>query len=308
MINPTKTNPLNQNIELGKIAWYRDYDQALAESTRLNKPIFLFFQEIPGCSTCVNFGRDVLTHPLMVETIENEFIPLAIHNNKSGKDAAILAKYNEPAWNNPVVHFVNSKGEAIISKLTNNYDPLSMYSKIVEVLLMTKGTIPEYVKLLGNDLKIDFNYSKKTIYETPCFWSGETTMAQHKAVYTTLPGFIGNREVVAIDFDTNMTSLKEMDDYAKEQGFFLINNHSAFKVDKDPQYYLKKTNYKFLPLSKTQRSKINLAIPYKINPEQYLSPKQLYWLYHKDLNSLSHPKAYELDIAQSWDFLNNEIK
>lgn len=156
--------------------------------------------------------------------------------------------------------------------------------------------------------KIDFNYSKKTIYETPCFWSGETTMAQHKAVYTTLPGFIGNREVVAIDFDTNMTSLKEMDDYAKEQGFFLINNHSAFKVDKDPQYYLKKTNYKFLPLSKTQRSKINLAIPYKINPEQYLSPKQLYWLYHKDLNSLSHPKAYELDIAQSWDFLNNEIK
>lgn len=46
MINPTKTNPLNQNIELGKIAWYRDYDQALAESTRLNKPIFLFFQEI----------------------------------------------------------------------------------------------------------------------------------------------------------------------------------------------------------------------------------------------------------------------
>ena len=250
MINPTKTNPLNQNIELGKIAWYRDYDQALAESTRLNKPIFLFFQEIPGCSTCVNFGRDVLTHPLMVETIENEFIPLAIHNNKSGKDAAILAKYNEPAWNNPVVHFVNSKGEDIISKLTNNYDPLSMYSKIVEVLLMTKGTIPEYVKLLGNDLKIDFNYSKKTIYETPCFWSGETTMAQHKAVYTTLPGFIGNREVVAIDFDTNMTSLKEMDDYAKEQGFFLINNHSAFKVDKDPQYYLKKTNYKFLPLSK----------------------------------------------------------
>ena len=43
MINPTKTNPLNQNIELGKIAWYRDYDQALAESTRLNKPIFLLF-------------------------------------------------------------------------------------------------------------------------------------------------------------------------------------------------------------------------------------------------------------------------
>ena len=52
-----RTNPLNQNIELGKVAWFRDYDQALSESVRLNKPVLLFFQEIPGCSTCVNFEK-----------------------------------------------------------------------------------------------------------------------------------------------------------------------------------------------------------------------------------------------------------
>lgn len=308
MNNHSYTNPKNQNVELGKVSWCRDYEQALAESARLDKPILLFFQEIPGCSTCVNFGRDVLTHPLMVELIENEFIPLAIYNNKPGKDAEILQKYNEPSWNNPVAHFIDRDGKDLIPKLANNYEHLSMYNKVIEVLQKTQRSIPRYAKLLGEELKIIYGKTAKTVYETPCFWSGETTLTQHEAVLTTSPGFIGNREVVAVDFDDKITSLKDLNEFSKEQGFFLIDNHSAFKVDKDPQYYLKKTNYKFLPLSKTQRSKINLAIPYKINPEQYLSPKQLYWLYHKDLNSLSHPKAYELDIAQSWDFLNNEIK
>ncbi len=44
MINPTKTNPLNQNIELGKIAWYRDYDQAFSRkySPKINQFFFSF--------------------------------------------------------------------------------------------------------------------------------------------------------------------------------------------------------------------------------------------------------------------------
>ena len=307
-MNAIKTNPDNQNIELGKVSWHRDYDEALLLSKNTNKPILLFFQEIPGCTTCVNFGRNVLTHPLMIEVIENEFIPLAIYNNKGGKDAEILRKYNEPSWNNPVAHFIDSNGNNIISKLANNYEPLSMYNKIVEVLQKTKGEIPDYVTLLGQELKINYGKVSRTVYETPCFWSGETTLAQQKSVFTTLAGFIGNREVVVVDFDEKISSLEELNNFSKEQGFFLIDKHSNFKVDKDPQYYLKKTNYKYLPLSKTQKTKINLAIPYKMDPEKYLSPKQLYWLHHKDLTTSSHPKAYELDINQAWEFLDKEIQ
>ena len=67
----TTTNSRNQNIELGKVSWLRDYEEALGQSQLTNKPVLLFFQEIPGCATCVNYGRDVLSHPLMVEFIEN---------------------------------------------------------------------------------------------------------------------------------------------------------------------------------------------------------------------------------------------
>ena len=38
------TNPK----ELGKVAWLRDYDQAIAQSKKTGKPLFLFFQEVPG--------------------------------------------------------------------------------------------------------------------------------------------------------------------------------------------------------------------------------------------------------------------
>ena len=72
-----------QSEELGQVHWYRSYDKALAVAAK----------EVPGCSTCRNYGHNVLSHPLMVEAIESLFVPLAIFNNKSGKDKNILDQY-----------------------------------------------------------------------------------------------------------------------------------------------------------------------------------------------------------------------
>lgn len=298
-----KTNPDNQNIELGKVSWFRSYEHALALSKEKSKPILLFFQEIPGCSTCVNYGREVLSHPVMVEIIENEFIPLAIYNNKLGPDEEVLWLYNEPAWNNPVAHFIDENGKDIIEKLDNNYHPLAMLNKIIDTLLKTKGEIPNYIIAFKNELLIRYGETITTIYETPCFWSGETTFAQMTGIYSTLPGFIGPREVVKIEYDPKIVSKEQLDEFAISQGFFTINNFDSFRVDKDPEYYLKKTNYKFLPLTFTQRMMINYALPYKQDPTIWLSPKQISWLLHPDLEKYGHPKAYSLSVVQSWEFM-----
>lgn len=77
-----RTPPQKQAQELGKVAWYRDFDQALAQSSKEDKPVFILFQEVPGCLTCRNYGKGVLSHSVIVETIEEYFIPLAIFNNK----------------------------------------------------------------------------------------------------------------------------------------------------------------------------------------------------------------------------------
>ena len=111
-----------------------------------------------------------------------------------------------------------------------------------------------------------------------------------------------------VQYDSQIISREGLDRFAIEQGFFLIEPSSNFRIDKDPQYYLKKTNYRFLPLSYAQKTIINYAIPYKENSEKYLSPKQKYWLNNKLLPEFSHPKAYTLPMQQSWEFLYNSIK
>ncbi len=267
MENINITNPANQNIELGKVRWYRNYQDALQKSKETGKPILLFFQEIPGCAICVNYGRNVLSHPLMVDLIENEFIPLAIYNNKPGKDAEILRLYNEPSWNNPVAHFIDENGKDIIPKLEDNYEPVSMLTKITEALKKKGKQIPAYANLLEKDLKLAFGYTKTKVYETPCFWSGETSLAQQPAVLSTEPGFVDSKEVVKVVYDPSVSSETELDNYALQQGFYVLKSSSGFRSDADPQYYLKQTEYRYLPLTPAQRTKINQALPYKENAE-----------------------------------------
>ena len=73
--NKSNAQSNSQPKELGKVTWLRDYDKAIALAKKEQKDVFILFQEVPGCSTCRNYGQNVLSNPLMVEAIENSFIP-----------------------------------------------------------------------------------------------------------------------------------------------------------------------------------------------------------------------------------------
>lgn len=103
-------------VEVGAVNWLRDHDAALAQSKESGKPVFLLFQEVPGCAGCKQFGKDVLSDPAVVKSIEENFVPLLIPNNKEGKDREILNRYNEPAWNYQVVRFLDSQGKDLIPR------------------------------------------------------------------------------------------------------------------------------------------------------------------------------------------------
>ena len=119
---------------------------------KTNKPILILFQEIPGCSTC----------KIMVETSflilcgnrshwTEFFIPLAIYNNKSGKDHEVLQFFNEPAWNNPVVRIVDSKLNDICERLNGNYSSFGLISKINASFVKRGKAVPEYLRLLEEE-------------------------------------------------------------------------------------------------------------------------------------------------------------
>ncbi|MEN8812196.1 MAG: thioredoxin family protein [Candidatus Arcticimaribacter sp.] len=141
-----RTQPATQAQELGKVSWYRDFDQALALSRKQNKPIFVLFQEVPGCLTCRNYGKGVLSNAVIVKTIEEHFIPLAIFNNKRGKDNAVLKQYGEPSWNNPVVRIIDAKGENLIRRIAGDYSK----SRVAQEML---GVLEKQQKVVSSDLR-----------------------------------------------------------------------------------------------------------------------------------------------------------
>mgnify|MGYP003578335259 FL=1 len=295
-----------EHRELGEVAWLRDHDRGVALAAEQGKPVLLLFQEVPGCSTCVRFGQDVLTHPLMVELIADRFVPVAIFNNHPGADAEILRRYGEPSWNNPVVRVLAPDGAELLPKLVDRYDALALHEKITVALERLGDDVPGYFRLLGRDLLVEYGLSECVTYTTPCFWSGETSLAQHPAVITTDAGWVDGEEVVQVRFDPRVASRPDLDADARAEGF-IPTESGSFGADREPQFYLRKSPARHLPLTPAQRTQINLAVPYRCSLADLLSPQQSAWLADPQLQPSSGDEAYRQDIRQSWPALAGQL-
>ena len=289
---------VEQSEELGKVRWYRSYDKALEIASQEDKDVLLLFQEVPGCSTCRNYGHNVLSHPLMVEAIEDLFVPLAIFNNKGGKDKEVLNKYNEPSWNNPVVRIIDPKGKDVVKRIGNDYAAISLYKRMKEALLKKGKVLPEYFKLLEGELAINVNSNlKEKCYKMYCFWTGEKQFGKLNGVLSTKSGFSNRAEVVKVTYDPTLISEELLDVYANENSSYSVKNSNDYRLAKnDLHYYLKHTAYRFIPLTEVQKTKINSALGYRESTKKYLSPKQLKWY-----NELQHANPQSIDLT-SYDF------
>ena len=73
-----------------------------------------------------------------------------------------------------------------------------------------------------------------------------------------------------------------------------------FRIDKDPQYYLKRSPCAYVPLSAIQRSKINSYLAQNKDAKALLSPTQLEVLAAKESGQLKHDKIYHEDLKTAW--------
>ena len=266
-----------QAQELGKIKWHRNYEQALELSKQQDKPIMLLFQEVPGCLTCRNYGNHVLSHPLMVEIIEDQFIPLAIHNNKGGEDARILKLFKEPSWNNPVVRIIDGQSNNIVPRLSGNYSASGLLNNLKESLNKKKQKTPAYMELLIDELQASQNPNiKEAYYSMYCFWTGEVHLGQAKGVVATESGFMKGKEVVKVSYDSKKISHAELSKHAQLGKCSPITEDDSYRISaKDTKYQLRNSQYANIPLSNLQKLRINTALGSRKNPQQYLSPRQI---------------------------------
>ncbi len=297
-----RTSPENQSEELGKVRWYRDYNTALSLAKKQGKSVLILFQEVPGCATCRNYGNNVLTHPLMVEAIENEFIPLAIYNNKGGKDKETLALYKEPSWNNPVVRIVNANGKNIVNRIAGNYSATALYKAMELALIKEKKRLPEYLKILGTELtSVKDRNIKETYFKMYCFWTGEKHLGALNGVLSTEAGFMAGHEVVKVKYDASIIDKNTITTSVKKRDFTPIADNGKYRTaTNDIQYYLQHTYYKFLPLTTLQKTKINSALGNRTSAEKYLSPKQLKWLKELKYAKTKPSVLFNRDFIASW--------
>ncbi len=316
-------------IELGQVAWLRDYAAAVQLARKEGKPIFILFQEVPGCLNCQRFGREVMSNPLIVDVIEQEFVPLCIFNNKSGADAATLRKFKEPAWNNPVVRIINPQGQDIVKRMAQ-FHPQEIVNGIKEALALSNHETPEYFTLLHQQINAQYGQTEEAVFPMYCFWSGELKLGQVEGVYNTTPGFMNGREVVKVAFDKEKISFRELVQKAKSieaiEGAYVqgeqqrsqaeevlgkqaVRSRGDFRTDREPKYYMSHTLYKHIPMLPTQRIQVNRAIYQQRDPRAYLSPSQIE-LYQTIKTKKIRLPDYSLseDIVDDWEAVTQKVK
>ncbi|MEL6863146.1 MAG: VPGUxxT family thioredoxin-like (seleno)protein, type 2 [Bacteroidota bacterium] len=326
---PKNLYPKNQPVELGKVNWMRNFDEALQQSQSLQKPVFIFFQEVPGCSTCRNYGQEVLSHPLIVEAIETLFVPLAIYNNKGGADKKVLQYYKEPAWNNPVVRIVDSNKENIIPRLNGNYSPIGVVEAMINALDRQLDPVPEYLSLLHKELLAQKKGTASAYFAMHCFWTGEKKLGQLEGVVATRPGFMDGREVVEVNYDPNTLSFDHLVEEANKQSCAShvyttessqekaaktkvtsrqVSPQKNFRPDSEPKFYLSKTHYQYVPMTALQAARANSLIAQLQLPDSVLSPKQVelaqYIKAHSDKKWTS---AIGLDLSTAWAAIDQQL-
>ena len=266
-------------VEVGTVKWNRDLPAALTTSKKTGKPVFLLFQEVPGCAGCKQFGKDVLSDPAIVKSIETDFVPVLIHNNKGGKDAEVLKKYNEPAWNYQVVRFLDSSGKDLIPRKDRVWTTKELRPRMNAAL--KKAGKPQAAAQPKTERLAICQY---------CFWTGEMKIGAIEGVLRTEAGFFDGREVTLVEYDPAKISPTEIFKKAKLEGVgtaAYLEDPSKLKGAKklttayraapasDQKKQIQGTAFQKLKLTPEQATKVNAYA--RSNPSkalQYLSKEQ----------------------------------
>ncbi len=297
-----RVDPLRQEttqpIELGRVGWGRDLEQARGQSAQSGKPVLVLFQEVPGCQTCQDFGGGPLSHPLMVEAIEELFEPVLVYNNQAS-DEAILNSLGEPSWNNPVVRFLNDQGQDLIPRQDGVWQTVPLARRMADSLHAAGRDVPDWFKSV---VASQPDSPALATFAMHCYWEGEAKLGALNGVVSTHSAWIGDREVVQLAYDPSVIGYEQLVNSAHElecastvytrnreqydTAAAVVGQSLVETIDKntlvrdakstDQKYALAQSACRYLPLTEYQAVKVNAAL-HANRPQaarQWLSPRQ----------------------------------
>ncbi len=234
---------------------------------------------------------------MVVEAIEECFIPVLIHNNRKGKDAELLKHFNEPAWNNPVVRYLDADEKDLIERKDGVWTTTETVQRMLAALTAAKLEIPSYLSAFATSKPTAS--TQAATFAMHCYWEGEAKLGSIDGVHSTRSGWKDSLEVVTLTYDPQVVDYEKLVDTAKSfecaskvyahtreqlkvakakvgKDAIAIRDASTIKDAKasDQKYYLIQTPLRHLPMSETQATKINSALKSRQSFESLLSPKQ----------------------------------
>jgi len=291
-------------VELGKIDWQRDFEAAQRLAIETHRPMLVLFDEVPGCATCQNFGREVLSHPIVVDAAA-QFIPVLIRNNVGrGGDRKLLERFNEPAWNNPVVRMMRADGTDLVPRETGDWTAATLIRRMTAALHRSGQTVPRWLRLV--DAEWNPAEPNTATVAMACYWEGELQLGGIEGVIGSSIGMLDGREVVEVRFDAKRVSFRDLIDQAKqmrctnrvyarnkeqaEQAAEIVGKElvveTELAVDDSTQqqvHLYRRPEYYLLPLTASQATKLNSLLahaPRRLDDtkreqiEAWLSPTQ----------------------------------
>jgi hypothetical protein len=284
--------------ELGAVRFGRDLDLGLAEARRDEKLVFLLFQEIPGCSTCKGFGAGPLSNPLLAEAIESEFVPVAIYNNREGADKAALERFGEPAWNNPVVRFLDADGRDVLPRADGLWTEGAIAARMVAALGKKRGAVPDWLALASEET--EDSATEQATFAMHCYWEGQGRLGSIAGVEAVEPGFVEGEEVVRVTFRPQRIAYADLVRAAERLDCSLhvyTNSETQAAVARgivntrakplrgtadamrkaaatEHLYHLQHSSLRFVPMTELQATRINADLSQSRDPSHWLSPRQ----------------------------------
>jgi hypothetical protein len=259
--------------ELGTVRWHRDLSQALATSKQDGRPVFLLFQEIPGCATCTDFGAQVLSHPLLAAAIEQCFVPVVVRNNVDGDEGKVREKFGEPSWNNPVVRLLGSDGKDVLPRQDGVWDAHGIATRMVAALEKAKQPVPTWLRLAHaeSDPAVE-----RAVFAMHCFWEGEAVLGALDGVVRTSSAFVDGAEVVEVTFLPAVLSRAKLTTHAQAKSCKpVVGGAVKAAPASDQQHSLGGTAYAKLSLTPMQRTKVHAALTLGSDAKVWLTPAQV---------------------------------
>jgi hypothetical protein len=266
----------NPEPELGLVHWGRDYPRALDASRSSGRPVLVLFDEVPGCATCRGFGQEVLSHPLLAEAIETEFVPLFVANCRPGRDAELLARFGEPAWNNPVLRFLDANGHDVLPRVDELYSAHEIAERLTEALRAAGRPVPTYLALTVEETQTA--HRREATFEMGCFWEGEAKLGALPGVLDVHAVDTGGGEGVRVTYDESRLSQDQLVRSARQRECALRTGGAGAErgaAGSDHLHALAASPLRWLPLTPMQAMRVNAALAAGGDGVEYLSPRQL---------------------------------